>query len=149
VKNTPQNNFLTNGLISTNILPIHSVRQAETLRNFKFFSKFVSGEQSGYFREKSNRLNNFSTVQSIFTKQCTDRFISTQTSQNSKYFWQKTAQFKISCNDSKKLQESWNDKTVKNTQIKNYSAAVQQIANFESNMHNELSELMSVACIAL
>jgi hypothetical protein len=37
----------------------------ETHKNFKKFSKFVLGEQSGNFREKNTPLINFSTVQPI------------------------------------------------------------------------------------
>jgi hypothetical protein len=68
VQNTLKNNFLTNEPISpNNNIPIDSARQAETHRNFKIFSKFLSREQSGNFREKNTPLNNFSTVQPIFT----------------------------------------------------------------------------------
>jgi hypothetical protein len=113
VKNTPTNNFLTNEPIFTRNIPIDSARQAETHRDFKNFSKVVLGEQSGNIRKKSTPLNNFSTVQSIFTNYRTDRFNSTFTSQNSKYYWQKTSPFKASCKDSNKLQDSWTYKTAK------------------------------------
>jgi hypothetical protein len=48
VKNTPKNNFLTNEPIFN--IPIDSGREAKTHTNFKIFSKFVLGEQSGNFR---------------------------------------------------------------------------------------------------
>jgi hypothetical protein len=68
VKINPQNNFSTNEPIFTNNIPIDSARQAKTHRYFNNFSKFASGEQSGVIHEISTPLNNFSTVQSIFTK---------------------------------------------------------------------------------
>jgi hypothetical protein len=49
----PKNSVSTIEPISTNSIPIDSTGQAETYRNFKIFSKFVLGEQSGNFREKS------------------------------------------------------------------------------------------------
>jgi hypothetical protein len=67
VKNTPII-FLTNQPIFTSNIPVNSARQAQTHRDFKSSSKFVLGEQAGNFREKSTLLNNFSTIQSIFTK---------------------------------------------------------------------------------
>jgi hypothetical protein len=71
VKITCKNYFSTIEPISTNNRHINSARQAETHRNFKKFSKYVLGEQSGNFHGKNAPLNNFSTVRPILTKWCT------------------------------------------------------------------------------
>jgi hypothetical protein len=60
-KNIPQNNFSTNEPISTNNIPINSARREETSRNFKTFSKFVSGQPLENFREKITSFSNFQT----------------------------------------------------------------------------------------
>jgi hypothetical protein len=67
VKNSPQNNLLTNEPISYKHYTGRFSSASEKLRNFKNISRFVLGRQSGNFSEKSSPLNNFSTVQPIFT----------------------------------------------------------------------------------
>jgi hypothetical protein len=62
----PKNNFLTD--FQKHYIDRFSSTSGITHRNFENFSKFVLGEQTGNFREKSTSLNNFSTVQSIVTK---------------------------------------------------------------------------------